>query len=67
MCRLCGLSRVCARPSLGAASNDEAENGDALGSGLRRACSLSDLSKPSPSRRILPSPPNNGTHNSNTT
>jgi hypothetical protein len=34
----------------------DAENGT---SGLRRACSLSDLSKPSP-RRLLPSPPNNG-------
>ncbi|XP_046444515.1 mitogen-activated protein kinase-binding protein 1-like isoform X4 [Daphnia pulex] len=33
----------------------DAENGT---SGLRRACSLSDLSKPSP-RRLLPSPPNN--------
>ena len=29
--------------------------------GLRRACSLSDLSQPSPAqRRILPSPPNQG-------
>ena len=42
-----------------AVANDgeaDAENGT---SGLRRACSLSDLSKPSP-RRLLPSPPNNG-------
>ena len=29
---------------------------------LRRACSLSDLNKPAVARRILPSPPNNGTH-----
>ena len=35
---------------------DDAQNG---ASGLRRACSLSDLSKSSP-RRLLPSPPNNG-------
>jgi hypothetical protein len=27
---------------------------------LRRACSLSDLNKPNVSRRVLPSPPNNG-------
>lgn len=36
----------------------ESETSDTQGE-LRRACSLSDLSKPSP-RRLLPSPPNNG-------
>ena len=38
---------------------NESDVEDSHGGGLRRACSLSDLSKPS-LRRILPSPPNNG-------
>lgn len=40
------------------ASESEGDDGQSSGA-LRRACSLSDLSKPSP-RRLLPSPPNNG-------
>ncbi|KAI9551469.1 hypothetical protein GHT06_021802 [Daphnia sinensis] len=39
-------------------ANDGEADGENGNSGLRRACSLSDLSKPSP-RRLLPSPPNN--------
>ncbi|XP_045033834.1 mitogen-activated protein kinase-binding protein 1 isoform X3 [Daphnia magna] len=39
-------------------ATDEEADGENGNSGLRRACSLSDLSKPSP-RRLLPSPPNN--------
>lgn len=45
---------------------EETAKGDEDGSGgtsLRRACSLSDLNKPNVSRRILPSPPNNGISN----
>lgn len=42
-----------------AVATDEEADGENGNSGLRRACSLSDLSKPSP-RRLLPSPPNNG-------
>ena len=41
----------------------EGTKGEEDGSGgtsLRRACSLSDLNKPNVTRRILPSPPNNG-------
>ena len=57
----CIIFGWCSSPmfSRRAVANDgeaDAENGT---SGLRRACSLSDLSKPSP-RRLLPSPPNNG-------
>ena len=36
------------------------EAGEAGGRSLRRACSLSDLNKPSVPRRILPAPPPNG-------
>jgi len=39
-------------------ATNENDIDDSNSGGLRRACSLSDLSKPS-SRRILPSPPNN--------
>ncbi|XP_057379292.1 mitogen-activated protein kinase-binding protein 1-like [Daphnia carinata] len=39
-------------------ANDGEADGENGNGGLRRACSLSDLSKPSP-RRLLPSPPNN--------
>ena len=46
----------CFASSSSVASENEAS--DTQGE-LRRACSLSDLSKPSP-RRLLPSPPNNG-------
>ena len=38
----------------------KAEAGEAGGRSLRRACSLSDLNKPSVPRRILPAPPPNG-------
>ena len=36
------------------------EASEAGGRSLRRACSLSDLNKPSVPRRILPAPPPNG-------
>lgn len=60
-CFVCIIFGWCPSPmfSRRVVANDgeaDAENGT---SGLRRACSLSDLSKPSP-RRLLPSPPNNG-------
>ena len=42
------------------AEEAKAEAGQAGGSSLRRACSLSDLNKPSVPRRILPAPPANG-------
>merc|ERR1719510_2302743 len=39
--------------------DSKAETGEAGGRSLRRACSLSDLNKPSVPRRILPAPPPN--------
>lgn len=53
-----GFSLWFARTVEPGASESEGDDGQSS-SGLRRACSLSDLSKPSP-RRLLPSPPNNG-------